>query len=610
MRENYFLKNKWAFLSSFFILMTLFKEKWYCVLLILSISFIYLKYYSVLLAILYVVSLLSLPTQSIGYVRTLNENYFLLNDTIIYAKNIPYYSYVKVSGTKEKIEKRQHTYYQPFQNKLLQDNIFYQIKKPTVEIIEEGKHFLTFLQQKIKSFDSETQSFLKHILFNLKEDEQFSYMGLCLVGFISCLQYILKLFLSQSKIRWIKFILYCILIVLYDFQFFILKVFMIHLISYLKWGIKDKLALNALVLFWIKPSSLTSPYLWILLLSEQRINIFDKLFYQCIVQSIIFNQINIIMLFFYAYIRYIAGILYCLAIITVITNISFLNVFKIISNFLKQIHIFTININIMSIVFLGICLIKNKTIRYSLFGICLILNLFHPLGEVTFINVGQGDAIFIRTPFHQQTILIDTGSPYNYQSLKNFLKAKGVYQINRLLITHLDSDHSGNIDNLQRDFKVHSVVYDFKIIEDNIHLININEKKYNNENDNSQVILFNYSDLNFLLMGDASIQVEKDLMKKYNFHFVDILKIGHHGSHTSSDELFLKNINPTLSIYSSGKNNHYNHPSPIVKERFHKLGFFTLNTADVGDITIYNFGFIHFFITSDWHIGVLLLKLF
>ena len=99
---------------------------------------------------------------------------------------------------------------------------------------------------------------------------------------------------------------------------------------------------------------------------------------------------------------------------------------------------------------------------------------------------------------------------------------------------------------------------------DNNKLYFLQTKEYDNENDNSNVI---YSELNvykFMFMGDAGIDKEKDILDKYNLSNVDVLKVGHHGSKTSSSKEFINVINPKYSIISVGKNNRYGHPNKEV----------------------------------------------
>ncbi len=100
-------------------------------------------------------------------------------------------------------------------------------------------------------------------------------------------------------------------------------------------------------------------------------------------------------------------------------------------------------------------------------------------------------------------------------------------------------------------------------IDDN-KLYFLNNKDYSNENDNSSVIYTELNNHKFLFMGDAGVDVEEDLIEKYNLQDIDVLKVGHHGSKTSSGKNFIDEINPKYSIISVGKNNRYSHPNDSV----------------------------------------------
>ena len=89
----------------------------------------------------------------------------------------------------------------------------------------------------------------------------------------------------------------------------------------------------------------------------------------------------------------------------------------------------------------------------------------------------------------------------------------------------------------------------------------LNTREYDNENDNSSVVYFNYDGYKFLFMGDAGVEKEKDILEKYNISDIDVLKVGHHGSRTSSDKKFIDEIKPKYSIISVGKYNRYGHPN-------------------------------------------------
>ena len=99
---------------------------------------------------------------------------------------------------------------------------------------------------------------------------------------------------------------------------------------------------------------------------------------------------------------------------------------------------------------------------------------------------------------------------------------------------------------------------------DNNKLYFLQTKEYDNENDNSNVIYTELNGYKFMFMGDAGVDKEKDILDKYNLSSVDVLKVGHHGSKTSSSKEFINEINPKNSIISVGKNNRYGHPKESV----------------------------------------------
>ena len=103
-----------------------------------------------------------------------------------------------------------------------------------------------------------------------------------------------------------------------------------------------------------------------------------------------------------------------------------------------------------------------------------------------------------------------------------------------------------------------------ELIIDNNKLHFLNTKEYDSENDNSNVIYTKLDDYKFMFMGDAGVTIEKEILSKYNLPDIDVLKVGHHGSKTSSSKEFIDKINPEYSIISVGKNNRYGHPNKEV----------------------------------------------
>ena len=92
----------------------------------------------------------------------------------------------------------------------------------------------------------------------------------------------------------------------------------------------------------------------------------------------------------------------------------------------------------------------------------------------------------------------------------------------------------------------------------------LNNKDYGNENDNSSVIYTELNGYKFMFMGDASATTEKEILNKYNLSSIDVLKVGHHGSKTSSSKKFIDEINPRYGVIIVGKNNRYGHPNKEV----------------------------------------------
>lgn len=191
--------------------------------------------------------------------------------------------------------------------------------------------------------------------------------------------------------------------------------------------------------------------------------------------------------------------------------------------------------------------------------------------EVCFINVGQGDSCLIKKGEH--AVLIDTGGLKNVdvakESLIPFLKRKRIYNIDLVIATHNDYDHIGAYDSLNENFYVKNLVTEsasFPVSVNGITFVNYNNHitKYSEENEKSLVVGFTLSNKHYLIMGDATIKVEKQIIEEYQNIPCDILKVGHHGSNTSTSDEFIKFIKPKEAVISCGVNNQYGHPKSSV----------------------------------------------
>lgn len=187
--------------------------------------------------------------------------------------------------------------------------------------------------------------------------------------------------------------------------------------------------------------------------------------------------------------------------------------------------------------------------------------------EVDFINVGQGDSTLIR--YQNTTILVDTGGLTYVDLATNnlipFLKENRIYKIDALFITHKDYDHYGALESLNKYFRISNIIdYNntFPIMIGNILFNNLNRysSNYEEENYKSLVLNFEINNLKFLLMGDAPKEIESKIIESNENLSCDYLKVGHHGSNTSTSEEFIKKVRPKEAIISCGYNNRYKHP--------------------------------------------------
>lgn len=241
--------------------------------------------------------------------------------------------------------------------------------------------------------------------------------------------------------------------------------------------------------------------------------------------------------------------------------------------------------------------------------------------SVVFLNVGQGDAIFIEAPNGNQ-ILIDGGSNKKVLSgLSRFIPFYD-HSIDAMLATHPDKDHIAGLSHVVKNYRVSQYYETGKIskssfyteleneiekrgIEKNIvqrgvvivldrgrniylRVLSPNEGTFGEDTNSSSIVvkLF-YGDRSFLLMGDVPKKVEKKLVSQYGKDLQsDILKLGHHGSRTSSDEYFVSVVSPAYAIISAGLNNSYGHPHKEVLDVLSKFKVPHFETFKDGDIVV------------------------
>ncbi len=263
-------------------------------------------------------------------------------------------------------------------------------------------------------------------------------------------------------------------------------------------------------------------------------------------------------------------------------------------------------------------LTSNLLILFLLAIIVFEVVLFFSLNsnfELHFLDVGQGDSILIRTPGYHY-ILIDTGESNKVISQLSEVLPFWERKIDLLIATHSHNDHIGGIEYVLSKYDVGTYLFSYeestesliqkvsdKLDNEGVQKIKVYDGstitisnlsldilwppyglRSENKNEESIVIKGKYNDFTFLLTGDAEAKQEKEILRKNSNLQSIVLKAGHHGSKSSSNEDFLKNVNCTYFIISCGEGNKFNHPSPETLNKI-DLGTEILRTDKNGRIT-------------------------
>ena len=235
--------------------------------------------------------------------------------------------------------------------------------------------------------------------------------------------------------------------------------------------------------------------------------------------------------------------------------------------------------------------------------------------KIHIINVGQGDAILVQV--NNKNLLIDSGSKSEKKKLTNYLNSIYIPQFDYIIATHPHEDHIGNMSYIINKYKVlnfyspkvESSTTSFesmaeslarknikvKVLKSNNNSIDLgdntiieffspNLESYDNLNNYSPIIKISYGNNSFLFTGDAEKDIEEEVINKSFNLKSDVLKIGHHGSSTSTSKNFLDKINPKITVISVGNDNSYGHPT---KETLEKIKDTTIYRTDInGSIII------------------------
>ena len=237
--------------------------------------------------------------------------------------------------------------------------------------------------------------------------------------------------------------------------------------------------------------------------------------------------------------------------------------------------------------------------------------------KITYFDVGQADSILIQTG--NENMLIDAGNNSDGPNLVNYLKEQDISNFKYVVGTHAHEDHVGGLDDIINNFNIEhfympDVVTTTATFEDILDALEAKQLRFEtpsindtfnlgeatvtvlyvgtddkNLNNTSMVLKLKYKNAEFLFMGDLEKSIEKQLLDKDIK--ADILKVGHHGSDSSSSKEFIEKVNPSMSIISVGKGNKYNHPKSSTLDILNKNNSKVLRTDELGTIIVTSDGY-------------------
>lgn len=236
---------------------------------------------------------------------------------------------------------------------------------------------------------------------------------------------------------------------------------------------------------------------------------------------------------------------------------------------------------------------------------------------VSSIDVGQGDSTLIVSP-SKKVVLIDSGEENFSHDLIKYLKKNKIKKIDYAICTHFDSDHIGGMDRVVEEIQTNKILIPIKdsskeeyleilsvARKNQIPILKVSSGNYidlskneklsilspksisTDENKNSIVALYKYKSQYLLFTGDADKEIEKSIISEYSLPKLEYLKVGHHGSNTSTSEELISTARPKISVISVGYKNRYSHPHKESINTLKKFGSKIYRTDVNGSMKFY-----------------------
>lgn len=511
-----------------------------------------------------------------------------------------------------------------FSSYLKEEKIAYSAQVNETDLISRGQTFSSKIFDVIQNKDP----FLFSILYGIHEDntpDLVYRLSLPLLSFLYLLENFLKKHLSYSQVYIFSFLTSLIFGFLFDYTTSLVR-FICHRFSKIFFkDLQNQISMTIVLFLVLLPQKGTS-FSFVLPLAFSMMNLVcqngkQKMCLRMVLlmglQYLYFHQVDFTLLLIFGFLRKMSG--YCLLLQLFFFVFPLYEIkdlwFSLLENIPSLIWEFDagfIYLLLMLItIFQLLCANKNRMCLLIFFLFPLIAPYSNPFFTVTVFSIGQGDCTLITEPFSKSAVMIDCGQNLYRDNMEEivipYLKMKHIRQLDCVILTHNDFDHDGGIDSLKKDIKIRKVITDRKeTVPVSYPFYSLLEKReVKDKNDESIISYFSYDNTSFLWMGDASVDIEKDLIHRYPNLKTDLLKVGHHGSNTSSCFEFLDATDASLAIISAGKENRYGHPHVETLKNLKRAGISNLNTGDAGMIRIYTLKGFRFFLTGSKNFGII-----
>jgi len=505
--------------------------------------------------------------------------------------------------------------------------VYWQFNGDAYETINEIPTPRRWLQKKTDEIaDPLLKAFVYRVVFNCMNDEFLigSFLqngGFSLAGVLMIIETLLKFIMDEKRRAKTMVFMTVLFIILYGFQIILISSLIRRILRMTKTDRAERCGFwSLLMMLLFREQVLGAAFLIPLCFTICSLYETDQIWIRysllCAVQSILFQRINPFDTLFYPFLIRIYAMLWFYGILCIfIPGIGYEAMIMFLSRFSLITEKFCLPGSIIGAgmpFFLIWILSFYRHEHFAKITFCSLIvflacGLFHPFAEVCFINVGQGDCILIKGPFLLDQVLIDTGKPSQYGHVLSALHARGIRHLNTLFITHMDSDHCGNMEQVIDDFKVSNTVDEHQgtTYSSLYEFHDLNSIVSEDKNQSSLVLAFTLNGLDFIMTGDADMKAEEMIAARYPGLQCDVLKLSHHGSKTGSCDRFLDLLQPKIGIISSGAYSIYHHPSPETIQRLLKRHIPYLDTKEHGDISILMIGPLRVLITSDGFVDLL-----